>query len=163
MNTQATFFLSILRRYVKVCIPVTAILLTLLSPSLALADDLPPGCPTNQYGSCPQMQVYARVWNPTNTQSIRITTQSCDNANCDSTIYSWCTAASAGGYTDLGWQGWINNMLEIRAYTTQNCVPSGDHNWVARDYISHTGDCWFDIPNGSVSGPCTGKTDPNAG
>ncbi len=164
MNTQATFFLSILRRYVKVCIPVTAILLALLSPSLALADNhLPHGCPTNQYGTCPQMQVYARVWSPTTTRSIRITTQSCDASGCNGIVYSWCRAVSAGGYTDIGWQGWVHNLLNIRAYTAPHCAAAGYTNWVASDYISHTGDCWFDIPDGSVSGPCTGKTDPNAG
>lgn len=153
MNTQTVFFLSILRRYMKVYVPVIAILLTLISPSLALA----------VVGGQGRTQAYVRVWGPTNTQSISLKTLSCQNGtHCDNEIYSWCKSPiSEGGYTDLGWQGWIGNKLVLSAFSQPNC--SGDSIGSARGFIHNPGDCWFDIPDGSVSGACNGKIDPRAG
>ena len=168
MKTQTVRFLSILREYLKVWVPVITILLALISPSLALANS--------------STQVYARVWVPANTESLQVASLRCAVGGCSVLAYNQCLPPPknpdgseeitfpTGVYNDLGWQGHVGYMLSITAYSQPNCKDDSfsglsDNSFLGygSDYVKAGGDCWFDIPNGSVSGACTGKTDPSAG
>jgi hypothetical protein len=143
MKTQTVRFLSFLREYMKVLIPVTTIILALTSPSLTLADSNP-------------QAAYVRVWFPSGTQGYIIATERCANGGCSIPVIP------VGQVNDLNWQGQVGYMLVIAAYSDTNCSDSSFLGY-GSDYVKAAGDCWFDIPNGSVSGACTEKTDPNAG
>ena len=144
MNTQTVFLLSILRRYLKVWVPVIVILLALTSPSLALADNNPPNLGT---------QPLISYWAPANTESIDVLI-----------LYKteYCiTPASPGGYHDLGFIGSVGDLIVLSAYDGSNC--NGNFlGWAGTTIPSHlinTAECWFDIPRSNVSG-CNGATDP---
>jgi hypothetical protein len=144
MTAQTVSLLSILRRYLKTCIPFTAILLSLASSSLTLADS---------------GRVYARVWTPTGTNSIKIV---CGDGTCSRNLNAtWCASnvpwestLNKGEYHDFGWQGQVGHTLSITAYSQSNC--QGQFLGRALSFMNNPGDCWFDIPSGSVSGPCNG-------
>ena len=76
MKTQTVRFLSILREYLKVWVPVITILLALISPSLALANS--------------STQVYARVWVPANTESLQVASLRCAVGGCSVLAYNQC-------------------------------------------------------------------------
>jgi hypothetical protein len=143
MNTQTIFLLPILRRYLKVWLPVIVILLALTSPSLALADNPP------NLGTQPMIS----YWAPAGTQSIDVLV-----------LYKFehCIPASAGGYHDLGLTGSVGDLIVISAYSGNNCSRSNFLGWAGTTVPSHlinTPECWFDIPHSNVSG-CNGATDP---
>ncbi len=145
MTTQAVSLLSILRGYMKACIPFTAILLSLASSSLTLADS---------------NRAYVRVWTPTGTQSIKIVCgDRCKNPSatwCASNV-PWQSALDKGEYHDFGMQGQVGHTLSITAYSQSNC--QGQTLGRASTLINDPGDCWFDIPGGVVSGACNGTTE----
>ena len=142
MTTQAVSLLSTLRGYMKACIPFTAILLSLASSSLTLADS---------------NQAYARVWAPTGTQSIKIVCgDRCSNPSatwCASNV-PWESPLDKSEYHDFGMQGQLGHTLSITAYSQSNC--KGQTLGRAATFVANPGDCWFDIPRGSVSGECNG-------
>ncbi len=131
MTIQSVSLLSTLRGYLKACIPFTAILLSLASSSLTLADS---------------NQAYVRVWNPTGTQSIEIRDD----------VSITCSNSLEGGYQDLGWRGKVGTTLTISAHDQQGC--QGNLINRASASITHPGDCWFDLPREQVTGICVATT-----
>ncbi len=142
MNTQTVFLLSILRRYLKVWLPVIAILLALTSPSLASAHH------RQDLGTQPLIS----YWAPTDTQSLDVLI-----------LYKteYCIPASAGGYHDLGLTGSVGDLITLTAYSDKNCSsnPLGWAGTTIPSQFINTSECWFDIPRSNVSG-CNGATDP---
>jgi hypothetical protein len=137
----------------KVCIPLIGILLSLISSSLALADNAP------NLGTQP----YIRYWAPAGTQSLRVLALPSKIWPADQDT---CMPASEGGYHDLGFTGYAGDLIVLYAYSDSNCGNNGNSNtflgWVGGIIPSHlinTADCWFDLPRSNVSG-CNGTTDP---
>ena len=148
MNTQTVFLLSILRRYLKVLLPVIAILLTLTSSSLALAH--------NRHHL--DTQPLISYWAPWGTHSLDVLILY---------KYETCIPASAGGYHDLAAPtASAGDLIVLSAYSGTNCSSSSSDSkflgWAGTTIPSHlinTSECWFDIPRSNVSG-CNGATDP---
>ena len=142
MNTQTVFLLSILRRYLKVWVPVIVILLALTSSSLALAHN------RQNLGTQPLIS----YWAPAGTQSLDV---------LDLYKSEICIPASEGGYHDLDLTGSVGDLIVLSAYDDSNC--NGNFlGWAGTTIPSHlinTAECWFDIPRSNVSG-CNGATDP---